>query len=546
MTVTSIAQAAPGKPDELARAGNQLTSLADDILDTRGHIKRLVDGVAQGSDVLQGGAARTFAEEFEDLPRDLLRFSKAAHNVGSALTGWATDVEELQAEAGRALNRYRAQKRRRDACRQQVAALSGRLTKLRRDIGASEVSASGHLRDHRREALLGQGAQADYKYQLYTRECGIQRELEQQRATLDREHDRQRDEQDAAESEIRSAQDALERVLDEHRHRDRLRAGEIDRALPGALRNKSLLEKGFAKSIDFLTEHLDDLGSFLQEFTDTLLDMYDAVLDGDWDRAVFRFRELIDLVTPILTVLVMVLSVVALFIPVPGLNVLLAAALVLAVARLASTSFLLARDADDPDYPGRKAASVGELITDGVNVAAAFVAARYPPRVTSSTWASGGRNFLKGEPAKGLLKVTPAAWRQPVAVAMKNHPGATKFVQHVVWGRAVKPLVEKYAVKGAAEAGEFATGVDSEAIESGINVARDGSKVIRSGKKVLDGRAPGERGKLFEREMNRRNFQKKLASGAKGITSEFVEAFKADDVPCVGAEEQGMVVVCSP
>lgn len=526
MTITSVQQAAPGTPDEIARAATELISLADGIDDARQHVKRLVDGLSRGDDVLRGIAARAFAHEFKDLPRDLGRFSSTAHDVGSALKHWSADVGTLQEEARRALTRYEAEKRRRDTASTQVSSLASRLRELRGAITDSEVRATGHLKDHKREALLGQSEKADQSYQQYLKEFRAKSQLQGKWTTADQEHARQRKEQEAAEAAMRSAQGDLERILDRHGDRDRAAAKVIEAALPKELKNKSNLEKAFNATVNALK----DAGSWIAEYADTYLDMLDALLDGDWDRAVFRFRELVDMITPILGAVLMVLAVVALFIPVPGLNVLLAAALVLAVARFASTAFLLGRDADDPDHPGKKAASWTELIIDGISVVAAALAFKFPPQVKgNSSWASGGRQFLKGEPAKGLLKYTPTRLRQPVAILMKTHPGWTNALQGTqiyVTAKYVKPPINKFVIEKTAQVGSDVTGMDRDRLESYITIADDGSKIVKS----YHGLAKVPEGHHYEAELKTRTAMKTSVGKTKSLISE-IEKLKDKEKP---------------
>lgn len=532
MTITSVEQAAPGAPDEVERAASQLVALADSIDGARRQVKDLVDGISRGGDVLRGAAATAFADQFEDLPRDLQLFSTTAHDVGTALKGWSGTVRGLQDEARRALARYEAGQRRRDTASAQVSALASRLGLLRNAISATEARASGHLKDHKRQALLGQQEQANQSYQLYLMEFRAKTPLQNDWNSADWECNQQRQDQQNAESEMRSAQGGLEGILDRHGDHDRQTAKAIEAALPQALKNKSNLEK----LGHWAADQLEKAGEWLADFADTYLDMIDALLDGDWDRAVFRFREVVDKFTQLLGPILAVLCVVALFIPIPGLNVLLAAALVLAIARFASTGFLLARDADDPDHPGKKAASLTELVMDGITVAAAAVALKFPPQVKgNSSWASGGRQFLKGEKATGLLKFTPEGLREPVAVLMKAHPGFTNVLEGTktfIVDKYVKPKVEDYVIKGLAHEGHAIIGMDEGDLVTTLTIANDGRKVAKSYHDVT--KVPD--GQYYKREIKTRKAIKTSVSSTKDVLKELEKRHKekASAVPSGG------------
>jgi WXG100 family type VII secretion target len=240
----------------------------------------------------QGAAAAAFQVDFSELAPQLGTMAESYDAVARALRHYADSLEDLQAAAGQALTRARLARQRElaagprlDAAARRVADLGRQLRVVQVDERAKAAAAA--------TAAFADPATATALQSAVQRARATRHAVEVALSSATTERNSAQVELDDARHQLGDARRWGDDIREDRRHAERVAAERIRGALDDSLRNRSNLERAASSVV----HGLGNFGSHALGFLDA------ALVRHDFFGAVAELRQLLDYISPIITIL---------------------------------------------------------------------------------------------------------------------------------------------------------------------------------------------------------------------------------------------------
>lgn len=461
---------APGSPSLIRQNVRDLAVARHAMDEIRDQVGSMQNGVANID--FEGSTADALLSVLDEVATDLTPVSTSFWNVENALKSYASNLEQLQVEAKRALARAKAADARRqrataaistaqtrlDAQRREMAAIErAQFTNSLRSIAAGVVDPAEAARlRHEAENLARQHADAD-------------RQATSVSVTL---RNARRDGADAA-ADLKTEQRRRRGIAHEFDTLSNATAKRVDEALVDSLRNLSNVEKLYNKVKDVvaaLAAFIEDPGAALSELRNVL-------------EKISGWLSTLSLVASILAKVAFILGAIPGFQAAAAVLGTIAAVLVvltLVVAALQFICTLALAVGPFEDERGERYVTMGDLAADGVGIAFSAVGAKSATKTLKSVSAYRkmpvrdlklpiGHDPTKARKVKKFYEVVGGRYKTTLEKVSSEVPQGHKFLfekgTSAYLQRSRLALIEY----GRAEAKHLSKDVLSEGVKSTID-----------------------------------------------------------------------------
>jgi hypothetical protein len=235
---------APGATRGIEGLANEIARIGDRAHDAHMQFQTVVTNVSGDTAKFEGAAQTQFAQIYESLPRDLGYMWLSYRDVTAGLNDYAHRLEDLQAEAGRVLERARFADGRRRTSEAELHSASERFNQLQQSLFGAQVLEKTLYGEYLVESAAAPPAEAarlDYE-----RARDERLRLEAQRNSTRGEVNRHSQEVNQFRGEFRNAESRIHDIRETRRAEESRAAGRIRDALGLALRDRTFGEDAAA------------------------------------------------------------------------------------------------------------------------------------------------------------------------------------------------------------------------------------------------------------------------------------------------------------
>ena len=266
----------PGDPEEFLQAQRYFTQIQEGV----DEIVQTFSRIGRGSDVFDGSAAEAFGQLLDEVDERLINVPWVAKDISEAfrdhrtrLTGYRTAEANLYARTVTAWESWKS-------ATSDLTAATARVSGLQAQLDELQALATPSPEEPAIDSNL-----TSAKWHVTSCETAVS----------------------AAESALRAHHKTYASLHDDAVALDEETATKLDDIELWNLADPSMLEKGAA----FVAEKWQGFENWWAEFAEDLVAIFDAVVRGDWDEALYKLNDVLDKVATIVMVIGIVVAILA-------------------------------------------------------------------------------------------------------------------------------------------------------------------------------------------------------------------------------------------